>query len=196
MKTSFFCVLVCFLCTTVSYTQTIEPSSTVEKSILQFELEASYLTEKNSNEELNYWSVPSALIRVGLFESLEIDLSIPVVIEQIYEKNKLNHSLHKFEDLQIGFTLNLWKQNQLLPEAALMSRVLIPIHKESSIEELIALNFSNQLTDKLFLNYNIGCVFGNETTSNAYYIVNLSFNASSKVHLFVEDIGGIGPDQS
>lgn len=170
--------------------QTVEPSLGVAKGMLQFEFESIYLSEKEEAEEVSSWSIPSLLLRYGLGNSLEFQFNMPFIREAVYQDNSFMSSRTFLDKVQIGLSANLWKENGLLPEAALMLRALVPVYEydTSNIGRLVALNMSNSLSDALSLNYNVGWV-SEEGENSGYYIVNLSWNISSKIHSFVEFFG-------
>ena len=176
----------------ILFSQTVEPSSSVDKNIFQLELESIYSIQKEGSEEMKSWSIPSVLIRYGLSNSIELQFNAPLIRENLYENDHLIHSLHKFDDMQLGLSVNLWKQDKLLPETALMVRAIVPIDKGIKLQEIgkvISLNFSNKLTKKLTLNYNIGLVNETESTSSGFYITNLCYAISAKTRVFIETFG-------
>ncbi len=172
--------------------QTAEPSATVDKNILQIELESLYIIQKDGSEKLNSWSIPSALFRYGLLNGFELQLNIPIVKEKLWEGDHLIHSINKFDDIQIGFSINLWKEKKLLPETSVMIRAILPTDKKFKLEKfgkIVSLNLSNKISRNLSLNYNVGHVIETNNTSSCFYIVNLTYQTTSKLHLFVENFG-------
>lgn len=172
--------------------QTVEPSASVDRNILQIELESLYTIQKEGSEKIKSWSIPSVLLRYGLTNSLELQFNAPLIRENLYENDHLVHSLHKFDDMQVGFAVNLWSQHKILPEASLMVRAIIPINNGIKLQEIgsvISLNLSNKLTNKLTLNYNIGLVNEAESTSSGFYITNFCYAYSSKIRFFAETFG-------
>ena len=178
------------LLTLESHSQTVEPSSGVEKRMLQLEFESLYLVEKEETAQVDSWSIPSVLMRYGLTNSVEMQVNVPVLREAIYEDQRMVSSRTFFDKVQAGFSAKLWQQNGILPEAAIMVRALIPVYNydTSDVGRLLALNMSNKLTDMLSLNYNLGWVHDDDEDSG-YYIMNLSCDISPKVHSFVEFFG-------
>jgi hypothetical protein len=102
------------------YSQTVEPSASVDKNILQIELESLYSIQKEGSEEMKSWSIPSALLRYGLTNTIELQFNAPLIKENLYEDDHLVHSLHKFDDIQVGFAVNLWELQKIFPEASLI----------------------------------------------------------------------------
>ena len=198
MKPSLFITITILFYNTLN-SQTVEPSSGIEKNHIQIELESLYSEQKEETELMKSWSIPSALIRYGLFKGVELQLNTPIIKEELYENDHLVHSLHKFDDSQIGVSVDLWKQHKLLPEAALMVRAIIPaklnIGKEH-IGKVISLNLSNQLNEKFTFSYNIGFVNETSNTNTGFYIANLNFDLSSKIHFFLEEFSDFNKHQN
>ena len=172
--------------------QTVEPSSGIEKNNIQLELESLYSTQKEGAEKITSWSVPSLLLRYGLSKSIELQLNTPIIKEQLYNDNHLIHSLYKFDDIQLGFAINLWKQKKILPETSLMFRAIIPVNLKlntKNIGKILALNFSHQIDSKFNFSNNIGYVTEITNKTTGFYISNLTFELNPKVHFFVENFG-------
>ena len=177
-----------FLCCNV-YSQTVEPSSGVEHRTLQLEFESLYLVERERSEEVSSWSIPSLLTRYGLSSAVEVQLNLPLMRESTYEKEHMVSSRTFLDKVQAGVAVKLWQGSGWLPEAALMARALIPVYEfdTSEIGSVLSLNLSNPITESLSLNYNFGWIY--ETGHSGYYIANLSWEISDRVHSFVEIFG-------
>lgn len=172
--------------------QTAEASSTIAKNIFQIELESVYTVQKEDDETMKSWSIPSALFRFGVINGLELQLNTPIIKEELWENDHLVHSLNKFDDIQFGLSLNLWKQEHIFPEASIMLRSILPTDskfKDAKIGYIISLNLANSLSEKFLLTYNIGYAVETDNSKSAFYIVNLNFDASSKYHFFMETFG-------
>lgn len=174
------------------FSQTVEPSASITKSYLQLEFESIYTIQKEGSKKIKSWSMPASLFRYGLINGIELQLNIPIIKEQLYEYNHLIHSLHKFDDIQVGVSVNLWKQFKILPEAAFMLRAVLPKnnnYKLNNFGKILSLNLSNYIANGFSFNYNIGYVLETNKNSTAYFIANISFKLNSKIHLFIENFG-------
>lgn len=175
-----------------SFSQTVEPSATIDKNILQIELESLYTTQKEDSKKMKSWSIPSALFRYGLFEGFELQLNTPIIKEELWENDHLIHSLNRFDDIQIGFSVNLWKQQKFIPEASLMVRAILPTDSKfelNKIGKICSFNLSNSISEKFSFNYNIGYVLETDNSKSGFYIANIGYNANSKLHFFIENFG-------
>ena len=188
---SLYKFVVIWLLYTISLSaQTVEPSRGMERSRLQLEFESLFLIEKEGAEKVNSWSIPSVLMRYGLSDMIELQLNVPFLKENTFEGDNMLSSRTFLDNVQVGVSVNLWNEKGLLPEAGLMARALIPIYdyQIENIGSLLALNFSNTLTDQLSLNYNLGWI-RDQSGDSGYYIANMSWDISSTVHTFIEFFG-------
>jgi len=158
--------------------------------MLQIEMEAQYAVQEEDMQKIIDWSLPSMLFRYGLSNNVELQLNAPLVLEKLYEYDHLVRNSNRFSNIQLGTSLNLWKQKNILPETAFMARVILPINKNENsnkIGEILALNFSNAFLQNFALNYNIGYVHETDGSNAGYYILNLTYNLNQNVHFFIEN---------
>lgn len=174
--------------------QTVEPSAAINKNTLQIEIESIYSIQKVGSEKTISWSMPNTLFRYGLLNGFELQLNIPIIKEQLWKNDHLAQSLNKLVNLQVGFSVDLWKEKKLLPEASIMVRVILPTNKIfelDNIGKIISLNLSNKISKNLSLNYNIGHIQGADNTLSCFYIVNISYQTTAKLHFFIENFGDL-----
>lgn len=185
-----FALAICLFLTISGFTQTVEPAAAIERSMLQLEFESLYVIEKEGAEKINSWSIPSILVRYGLSDAVELQLNVPYLKESTFEDENMVSSRTFLDNVQAGLSVNLWEEQGVLPQAAIMARALVPVYYNKTIEigTLVALNLSNTLSKQLSLNYNIGWVADREGSSG-YYIANLSWEISPSIHSFVEFFG-------
>lgn len=190
MTFKLFLGLCCFLCFSISYPQIAEPSSVIDKYVLQVEMEAQYALQKEGIEKIVTWSLPSTLFRYGLFKDVELQLNAPLIKEQFYVNDNLVYNTNRFTYIQMGSSVNLWNQRNVIPEAAFMAKIIIPVQKEEQFNKvgaIIAFNFSNSISDKFSLNYNIGFARSYDNSNQGYYDINLVYDLNQKIHFFIED---------
>lgn len=176
------------------HTQTVEPSASIDKNILQIETQSVYTIKKEASIKTKSWSIPSILFRYGLPNGFELQLNTSILKEQLWEFDHLLHVLNKFDDTQIGFSMNLLKEKQFLPETSIMFRLILPINKNFKFDkmgEIVSLNFSNSLSKNLSLNYNIGYTRETDNSSSGFYIINISYQPTPKLHFFIEKFGDL-----
>ena len=174
------------------HAQTVEPSSGINKKIFQLELESIYSVQKEGSEKSTSWSIPSLLVRYGMSNTIELQLNTPVIKEQLYNNEHLIHSLYKFDDIQIGLSVNLWEQNKLLPETSFMYRTIVPVALPFNIKKLghiFSLNLSNSIGSKITFSNNIGIATETNNQTTGFYITNINYELNPKIHFFIENFG-------
>ena len=194
MRFVFLLLLTTLIFSTTVNSQIVEASVNVDKHIFQIETEVQYAIQNEGIEKIVAWSLPSLMFRYGLFKNVELQLNAPLIKEQLYENDHLIHNLNLFDHFQFGISVNLWKQKNILPEAAIMTRLIFPLKKElptNTIGKIISLNLSNTITEKLLLTYNIGYTYDTNHSNSGYYIVNLCYNLNSRIHFFIENFADL-----
>lgn len=173
------------------YSQAVEPASTVGNNILQIEIEGIFAKEKDGTSETASWMVPNTLFRFGISDKTELQFNAPFQGERLHEQNEHVYTLHRFDDFQIGASLNLWNEHKYIPQAALMVRAILPSTNLSfkNIGEIVALNFSNNFGSKLSLNYNLGYIHEVSQSHAGYYIINLYYAPNQTWHFYIENTG-------
>lgn len=178
------------LFSTALFGQIIEPASGVSKNVLQIELESLYTVAENGIEKNKSWSTPNALLRFGLLSRIELQLNVPFIKEKMLIDNKLTHSFHKFGDAQVGLSFNLWSDKKTITDASIMARAIIPVANGISIDNpgsLISLNLSKSFLEKFTFSMNIGTVTEPHIETSGFYIANLDYTLSTRVHFFIEN---------
>jgi hypothetical protein len=135
--------------------QTVEPAAAINKNIAQIEIESTFSIQKVGSEKITTWSIPNTLFRYGLLNGFELQLNIPIIKEQLWQNNHLVESLNKLDDIQVGFSVDLWKEKKLLPEASIMARAILPTDQKFTIDNIgktVSLNFSNKISENLAFN--------------------------------------------
>ena len=172
--------------------QTVEPSKAVDKNNLQLEFETLYSVENETSSKTTSWSIPNVLIRYGMSNNIELQLHTPFTKERCFVDNELTSNIFKFEEVEIGASINLWKQNKLIPEAAIMTRIVLPTKTFNSkgVGNVVSLNLSNLISNKICLNYNVGTTTDINKSTTGFYVVNMYYEPNSKVHFFIENSSG------
>jgi len=171
--------------------QTVESSSCVQINNIQLELEALYSVENESLNKETSWSIPNILIRYGLSKNIEVQLHTPFTQVRCFENNQLISNVFTFEEMEFGVSVNLWKQKKLIPEAAVMGRIVSPVGNFNSkgFGNILSLNFSNALSNKTSINYNVGTTTDVDKNTFGFYIVNVSYQANTNLRFFIENTG-------
>lgn len=184
-----YLVLIILLINIKIVAQTVEPSTGVEKNNIQLEFETLFSIEKKESQKNTSWSLPNILVRYGISKNIELQLHTPFTKERCFENNLLTSNVFKFDEVEIGVSLNLWKQHKILPETAIMARVISKTNRFSinKLGNIISLNFSNIISKKISLGYNIGTSTNINKETTGFYILNVTYVPNSNWHYFLEN---------
>jgi len=179
------CILISFLLNS----QTIEPSIGVSKNTLQLELESLYTTQKLETQKINTYTTPNLLFRYGLSNAIELQLNIPFVKEELCKNKEVISSSHYIDDVQLGFSVNLWNEKKFISEASIMVRGIIPANnglKFNGFGNVTSLNLSKKLPYNFLVSFNIGYITDFKNDHSGLYISNLNYDVNPKINLFIE----------
>lgn len=171
--------------------QTVEPSSNVVKHNLQLEFETTYSVENESVNKTTSWNIPNILIRYGVSDNIELQLHTPFTKVRCFENGQLTSNIFEFKEIEFGISVNLWKQNKLIPETAIMARIVSSTQEinTGALGNIVSLNFSNAISNKMSFNYNIGTTTDIDKNTYWFYVMNISYELNSITHFFVENTG-------
>ncbi len=171
--------------------QTVEPSRNVEKNNLQLEFETNYSVENETVNKTTSWNIPNILIRYGISDNIELQLHSPFTKVRCFENSQLISNIFEFNEIEFGVSVNLWKQNKLIPETAIMARMVSPTKefKRNTIGNIVSLNFSNVISNNMSFNYNIGTATDIDKNTYGFYVMNISYELNPKAHFFIENTG-------
>ena len=169
--------------------QTIEPSSAVRKNLVQLEFETLYSVEQSRVQRNTTWNIPNVLIRYGLSDNLEMQLHTPFTKERCFENKELTSTIFSFNEVELGFSVNLWKQKNLIPEMAVMVRAISSTASFGfdQIGSMVSLNFSNSISEKFTIGYNIGATTNIDKYTTGFYVLNLDYAPTPQIHFFLEN---------
>ena len=169
----------------------------VPQGTLQIETGLQYQKDKNHEFLTKEYLYPGALIRIGLLKWAELRLSSEFKKEnQEIRKGSLEGRLDSergFNNVQIGTKLNLYQGQGAIPDIGFQGNITLPLGNDSFRPTHVApegaLLFSNKITDKLDLQYNVG--YGKqqgdeEFQGQVYYAVSASLKLSSRLQGYGE----------
>ena len=190
MKFQINVIIILLFYNLIAIAQTVEPAETIEKTNLEIEFEAVYSSEKENTNKNTSWDIPNISIGYGLTDNLELQLQTHFTKERCFENNELTSNVFKFEEVEIGFLVNLWKQKGIIPEAAIMARIISPTKtfNFTKLGYITSLNFSNLLSEKISLNYNIGNITNIDKNTTSFYVVNATYEPNSILHFYIETL--------
>ena len=189
MRHSIISILVTLFLISNVGSQTIEPSSNVEKRVLQMEFETLYSVEQDTKQKNTSWSLPNVLLRYGLSDNVELQLHTPFTKERCFENNGLTSNVFEFSEVELGLSVNLWNQNRLLPEAAIMVRAISPTESFSfdTLGNMVSLNLSHSISQKVRLGYNLGTTTNMAQNTTGFFVLNIAYEPNARVHYFLEN---------
>jgi hypothetical protein len=121
------------------------------------QLEAGYFYQKRT-QQIRTHAYPTALLRIGLLEGME--LRIQGAVKDSVIDNGTERHIKGWGPLSVGTKVRLWEGSGWRPEAALMAMVALPlaseVFKPDNPEPQFNLAFSNELSEKMDLTYNLG----------------------------------------
>lgn len=195
-----------------------ESAVTVPKGFIQIELGGVY--EKDKTEHMfpllvpakttESISAPSALIRWGILNNIELRLGI----ETIFQKSDDGYSsttqpyyekwVSGIAPMEVGAKFRLFDEKNARPEAAFLASITIPVFdnafKTQHLGAELRLAMANTLSEKLSVSYNVGAEWDGEDNTNPTGLYTLAFGVGidKKLSMFAEIYGfvrnGVEPD--
>jgi hypothetical protein len=164
-----------------------ETSAIVPRGRFQMENGFIHTKEEASSHEM---MLPTALSKFGVTDNVEVRL----ITNLVYNKTPDSTTVG-IEPVTIGFKVNLWKQKGLLPETSFIGEVMLPNvaskkYKQQYLAPELQLLFSNKITDKFAIGYNLDVTWNGESAMPGYeYTVSPEFEVSDKISVFIELYG-------
>ncbi|PIQ22473.1 MAG: hypothetical protein COW65_03005 [Cytophagales bacterium CG18_big_fil_WC_8_21_14_2_50_42_9] len=171
---------------------TVVPTGTV-----QLETGLQYQKDKTDDLPTKEYLYPETLIRIGIVKWAELRLSADFKKEnQTLRTSVLENRMvseQGFNNVQVGTKLNLFQGQGALPEIGFQGNITLPWGNESFRPTHIApegaLLFSNKITEKIDLQYNIG--YGKQQSDDEYlgqlyYAVSTNLKLNDKLQGYGE----------
>ena len=194
------CIVISVLVSTVGWTQSDEPLSTdrpgegtdastvVGAGVWQIEL--GLFREWEADEDNAYWNYPSALLRYGVTNAVEVRLSSGLFTDPTV-------SGVRWAPVNLATKVAITEQRRWLPQIALLVGLTLPqtgseVAQPRFTEPNIALLMDHAISDWFGITTNVGVGWGSESPAATYRYA-LSFNAglSSRIGSFVEFYGNL-----
>jgi hypothetical protein len=214
-KVLFLVILSSFWLNSGLYSQSLEdispdrPDQTESPDILYrnfFQFETGMNFEKNNSDadvKLTNYSIPELLIRYGINKNIELRVALNYSREEM-SSGDLKDKTTGLKPLGLGIKIKLADENKLYPKTAILLNIDVPgtgneVYKVKHISPKLKFLFSNEITDKIDLGYNIGISWDNEEKTNSeFYTMSLGVNPFNKFSFFIESYGffakSVSPD--
>jgi hypothetical protein len=177
-----------------------ESANIVPKGALQIETGFVFEGDKSRDLKESNFSMFTTLLRYGVNEYFELRLGSSLNMKTT-EVGGESASIFGVNYVDVGMKFNMVEGDGLKPQIAFLTMVIIPKsgEEEYSPEYLtpsLALAFSQGLSKKFSLGYNIGAVWNGLTAKPAAkYSVALAYSLAEKLGSFVEIYGYFPQDE-
>lgn len=153
------------------------------------QLEAGYNYQK-LNTNIRTYAYPTALVRIGLLQGVELRLQ-GAVKDSVIENGSTRH-IKGWGPLSVGTKIRLWEESGWRPEAGISAMLALPIASEvfkpDHPEPQFGVAFSNALSDKMDLTYTVGYGWTKGSPVRTYG-ANITRQFFDKLTLYLEVFG-------
>ncbi len=177
-----------------------ESAAIVPKKTLQIETGFVFEGDKSGGVQEDNFSLFTTLLRYGVNEYFELRMGTSLNMNTIKSGGE-STSIFGVSSVDVGMKIKMADGDGLKPQVALLANVIIPEpgKEEYSAEYLtpsMALAFSQDLSDRFSLGYNLGAVWNGVTAKPAAkYSVALAIGLAEKLGSFVEIYGYFPQDE-
>lgn len=179
-----------------------ESSSTVGPGYIQLEMGWTHSVEDDPVRVIED-SFPETLLRIGLFEQLELRFGYDGYLRQDTSTRPNKTHIDSSGDALAGFKWSFWEEQDWRPEAALLAHTTLPVGRDNISSERFdpdyRLAFSHTLGERIGFSYNLGQAWSTETDSRGerdtlsvfVYSAALGISLTERCAGFVEVFGDI-----
>ncbi len=186
-----------------------ESSETVPPGFVQFEAGWVYAEEDEDDAEVRTHTLPGSLLRVGVFERLELRLGWDGYLWEDAripddDAGRVSTDTEGGGDASVGLKFFLWEEAGWLPETAFLASVSLPVGREGFSSERVdpAFRFSHAhtISEVMSFGWNWGAAWESElqeegddrnTLAVFQYTAALGIALSERVGAFVEAFGDV-----
>lgn len=178
-----------------------ESAFTVPARLWQIEAGWGYGERRDANEDLSFQAFPQALLRYGLNDIFELRLGVPGLAIESTDSGSDSSSTSGLVDATLGFKVVIAEERGALPQTAFLGTLIIPSGDDefssNRVDPSFRFLFSNTLSSRLSLGYNLGAVWltepddeGVEDTLSLFdWTVALGISATDRLGFFAETFG-------
>lgn len=178
-----------------------ESAFTVPPHLFQLEAGWGYGERRDSGARVTIQGFPQALLRFGLNELFELRLGVPGIEIETGDDRSGSSTTRGLVDATLGFKVVLAKEKGLLPQTAFLGTLIVPSGDEEftsdRVDPSFRFVFSNTLSSRLSLGYNLGILWRTEADSSGTqdtqslfdWTVALGIAATDRIGVFVEAFG-------
>ncbi len=183
-----------------------ESAFTVPAHLFQLEAGWGYGERRDAEEDLTFQAFPQALLRFGLNDIFELRLGVPGFESESTDVGSGASSTSGLVDATLGFKVVIAEERGALPQTAFLGTLIVPSGDDEfssdRVDPAFRFVFSNTLSSRLSLGYNLGAVWltepdegGVEDTLSLFdWTVALGISATDRLGVFVEGFGLVPVD--
>ena len=172
----------------------------VPPAVLQIESGYNFQSDATDLADTKEKLYPTTLFRIGIFKNAELRLNTDYKKEKVLpHRDKAGNTIseeHGFTGVQIGTKVTIYKGNGVIPQVGILSQLTLRVGNKAFRPAQTApegwLLLSQQLTDKLQVQYNIGYRKQNEPLESggeAVYAATGSYKLTDRLTGFAEVFG-------
>lgn len=174
--------------------------------LLQLEAGWGYGEFHDSGTEVTFQAFPQALLRWGLNSIFELRLGAPGFAIETEDSSTGSATTDGWIDATLGFKVEIAEERGIVPQTAFLGTLIVPSGDAEftgdRLDPAFRFLFSNTLSRRLSLGYNVGAVWFTEpdredarTASSLFdWTVALGITANDRLGFFVESFGLIPID--
>lgn len=178
-----------------------ESAYTVPRGLFQLEAGWGYGEGRDAMTEVAFQAFPQALFRIGLNAILELRIGVPGIEIDRIDTITGSSTVRGLVDATVGFKTVITEEKGALPRTAFLGTLLVPSGDDEftsdRVDPSFRFVFSNTLSSRLSLGYNLGVVWLTEpdeqgkldTLSLFDWTVALGIAATDRFGVFVEAFG-------
>jgi len=175
---------------------TVESPYIVPKGSLQIESGVVFTSRNDKTDIQDQWSIATTLLRYGIFDYFEIRLISSFESTSIHVKETRQDSSYSgMGPVTAGFKITVAKEKGIRPEIAIGASITFRHLGDKNYSPTYSypigkLAFSNTLSKRFSLGYNIGFAYGGEDADGFFiYAGFLGFKITNRLWSFAEAYG-------
>lgn len=178
-----------------------ESAFTVPARLFQLEAGWGYGELRTPTVEETFQAFPQALLRIGLNKIFELRVGVPGIAIENTDTETGSSTNRGLVDATVGFKVVIAEEKGAFPQTAFLGTLIVPSGDDEftsdRLDPAFRFTFSNTLSDKLSLGYNIGGLWLTEPDDEGFldslsffdWTVALGISVTDRLGVFVEGFG-------
>jgi len=180
-----------------------ESPVTVPKGNLQIETGGFYTSFDENNLKTETYGYNTTLLRYGVFDNFEFRLGWNFEETRFsFNGQGANEVLSGFSPLLVGMKVEIADEDGWKPQIGLLGHLYLPFtagsdYRPETTGADFRFSFSNTISEKSSLSYNVGAAWGNDSPELVYiYTLSYGYAIAKKVGLYAEVYGDFPEDST